>query len=115
MDHHKTFSNIIMKSYAINIEKNSDNVIFLENGNIFRVENILQNESAEIFFYGYTLLNPKDVGTYPEASSKVGVYQVIDDIGAQSMKEVIPINKFSCKCVAIPTTSSELIAMRMFH
>jgi len=114
---YRTFSNHAINSYVINVKKNSDNVIFLRTIEIFRVENILlENASNNVFFYGYKLRGRRDVEIYPEPSSKVGVYEVIDDISSQCMKKVLSAHEFRAKCVAIPVgSSSKLIAIRMLH
>ena len=112
----KTFSNYAFQSYTINVKRDADNVIFLKSEEIFRVKNILMDvHSKSVFFYGYKLREQQDAETYPEPSSKVGIYEVTDVINSRCMKEILTVDQFSTKCVAIPTIGSKMVAMCTLH
>ena len=112
-----TYSQINLHSCTINVKKNSDNLIFLKNGQIFRVQNILRNRhDGAIYFFGYPLRQRKNFYNYPEVSSKVGYFIATDDDAATYFQEVVSVLEFSCKSVCVPfTRNHQVVAIRMLH
>lgn len=112
------YSKISLTSCSINTSKikNSDNLIKIRGGRIFRVLSILQCKiNRTTSFYGYCLDNVRDFYNYPEPSSRVGIYVATEDSGCKNFREVINLTDFQKKMVGFPQRRETIVAVEMLH
>ena len=111
-----TYSRINLECCSLNVKRDSDNLILLQSGTIFRVQNILHHrQDNNTFLFGYPLMRKTNMYTYPESSATVGIFRATDNEVATYFQEVVLLTDFASKCVCVPLGNEEVAAIRMLH